>query len=331
MITYNEPQREGEVATNVISIAEFMEKTSDYLSLKLIAGKGGLSRTLKSAEINRPDLALTGFVELFTYDRIQILGNTEALFLNHLSSEKRRQSFEIICQFELPCIVFTGNNRPHKDLIALCEARNIPLFVSKLPTTRFIHLFSYYTEDIYAPVALIHGTLVDVYGIGLLFRGKSGIGKSEIALDLIERGHRLVADDVVRVKRMYRGILMGRADSLTHYFLEIRGIGLVDVKEMFGARSTRIEKRIEVEVNLVLWEEMGDYARTGLDESISTILNVDISRITVPLVPGKYVAVIVEAVALNHLLRSRGYHAAEELDRRLKEELRRKALDSGNL
>ena len=304
-----------------LTIQELLDNTKESLFLSLFAGKGGLNRTLKSTEVNRPGLALTGFVELFTYDRLQLFGNTEILYLSHLSRKKRRESFEIISQFNIPCIVFTGNNQPHEELIKCCEARDIPLIVTRLPTTQFINLLFYYTENYFAPEAVIHGTLVDVYGIGLFFRGKSGIGKSEIALDLIERGHRLVADDIIRVKRRSRGVLVGRADHLTHSLLEIRGIGIVDVKEMFGVRALRSQKRIEVVVDLVLWEDMQDYLRTGLEESITTVLDVDVHQVTVPIFPGKYIAVIVEAVALNHLLKVRGYNAAKELDKNLRETL----------
>ena len=304
-----------------LTVQELLDNTRESLFLTMLAGKNGLNRTLKSTEINRPGLALTGFVELFTYDRLQLFGNTEILYFSHLSKKLRRESFEIICQFNVPCIVFTSNNKPHEELIKCCESRNIPLIVTKLPTTQFINLLFYYTENYFAPEKVIHGTLVDVYGMGLFFSGKSGIGKSEIALDLIERGHRLIADDIVRVKRRSRGVLVGRADRLTQSLLEIRGIGIVDVREMFGVRALRSQKRIEVVVNLMQWEDVEDYSRTGLEESITTILDVDIPQVTIPIFPGKYIAVIVEAVALNHLLKIRGFDAAKELDKNLRETL----------
>lgn len=305
-----------------ITIGAFLEENRDRLGLQLIAGRGGLDNTIVSPELNRPGLALAGFVDLFTYNRVQLLGNTEMLFLATLPSEARIQSFEIICQFDIPCVLLTNGMTPPAELTDICEKRKIPLVTSSLTTTQFVHLFSYYLEDIFAPSMAMHGTLVDVHGMGLLFMGRPGIGKSEVALDLVERGHRLVADDIIHVVRKSRGIIVGTGNELTRSLIEIRGVGIVDVQRMFGIRATRVQKRIEVEVQLIDWDPSRPINRTGLDENVSTILDVDIPRVEVPIYPGKYVAVIVESIALNHLLKTRGFNAAKDLADRQMERIR---------
>ena len=299
-----------------LTIGIFLSENNERLGLELIAGKKGLDNVIISPELNRPGLALSGFIDLFTYNRVQLLGNTEILYLNRLTKRKRIEAFEVICQFDLPGIIFTNGIYPPGELIRICDKNDIPLIISSLTTTQFIHLFSYYLEDIFAPSIIIHGTLADVYGMGLLFTGRAGIGKSEVTLDLVERGHRLVADDIIHVVRKSRGIIVGTSNDMMRSLLEIRGVGIVDVQQMFGVRATRAQKRIEIEVQLVDWDSTRSMNRTGLDEKISTILDVDISKVEVPIYPGKYVAVIVESIALNHILKTRGYNAARALAER---------------
>ncbi len=298
-----------------LTVGRFLSENEERLGLRLIAGERGIGNRIISLELNRPGLALSGFVDLFTYNRIQVIGNTEILYLNMLPPKKRVESFEIICQFELTCIVVTNSTVSFPELEEICNRNDIPLILTTLTTTNFVHLLSYYLEDIFAPSTTVHGTLVDVYGIGMLFIGRPGIGKSEVSLDLVERGHRLVADDIVHIVRKSRGIIVGTANELTRSLLEIRGVGIVDVQQMFGIRATRVQKRIEIEVNLVDWDPNRPMDRTGLEEKISTILDVDIPKAEVPIYPGKYIAVIVESIALNHILKTRGYNAAEILAR----------------
>ena len=299
-----------------LTVGTLLKENQQRLRLKLISGKNGLENVIISLEINRPGLALAGFVDLFMYNRIQLIGNTELLYLNTLSPQERIESLNIICQFDLPCIFFTNATRPPRELQKICDERAIPLLITEMTTTQFVHLLSYYLEDIFATSVTLHGTLADVYGIGLLFTGRPGIGKSEVALDLIERGHRLVADDIVHVVRKSRGIIVGTGNELTRSLIEIRGIGIVDVRQMFGIRAIRLQKRIEIEIQLVDWDETKTINRTGLDHEVSTILEVDIPRVEVPIYPGKYIAVIVESIALNHLLKINGYNAAQELAER---------------
>ncbi|MBT4485087.1 MAG: HPr(Ser) kinase/phosphatase [Candidatus Latescibacteria bacterium] len=306
------------------TIDNFLRENSERLSLKLLAGNKGLSNELVTPELNRPGLALSGFVNLFLYNRIQLIGNTEVLYANGLSTKKRLEAYEIICQFEIPCIVFTNGKYPPDEMIKSCNKNGIPLIISSLTTTQFTHLFSYYVEDIFAPSITVHGALVDVYGVGLLFTGRPGIGKSEVTLDLVERGHRLVADDIIHIIRKSRGIVVGTSNPMTRSLLEIRGVGIVDVEKMFGIRAIRMQKRIEVEVQLKDWDPDRPMDRTGLDEKISTILDVDISRVEVPIYPGKYVAVIVESIALDHLLKMQGFDVARDLATRQMEQIKEK-------
>lgn len=314
----------------LIKVGTFFSENKQRLKLQLLAGKKGFNNVIISLELNRPGLALTGFVDLFTYNRVQLIGNTELLYLNSLQKKERIEAFNIICQFDLPCILFTNGKCPQPELVKICKEKEIPLIVTALSTTQFVHLLNYYLEDIFAPATTVHGTLMDVYGIGLLFTGRPGIGKSEVSLDLIERGHRLVADDIIHVVRKSRGIITGTANDLTKSLLEIRGVGIVDVQKMFGIRATRIQKRIEIDVRLVDWDDKIALNRTGLDENISTILDVDISRVDVPIFPGKYIAVIVESIALNHLLKTTGYNAAKELSQRQIEKIKLQEMKEKN-
>ncbi|MFC1539446.1 HPr(Ser) kinase/phosphatase [Candidatus Latescibacterota bacterium] len=305
-----------------ISVGTFFKENKERLKLALIAGNKGLDNLILSLEINRPGLVLTGFVDLFTYSRIQLMGNTELLYLDSLNKKEKIEAFNIICQFDLPCIFFTNGKCPHTELVDICEKNCIPIIVTSLPTTQFVHLMNYYLEDFFAQSDTIHGTLIDVYGIGLLFTGRPGIGKSEVCLDLIERGHRLIADDIVHIVRKSRGIIMGTGNELTRSMLEIRGVGIVNVQKMFGIRAVRKQKRIEIEIRLVDWDENVALNRTGLEEEISTFLDVDIARVNVPIHPGKYIAVIVESIALNHLLKTTGFNAAQELSQRQLEKIK---------
>jgi len=306
----------GETARE-LSIGELVKNYGRLLGLNILAGKGGLDRTINSSDTNRPGLALTGFVELFTVDQVQLLGNTESEYLRSLNRAQRLQALEIIFQFEIPCVVITGRGRIISELRQLAEEHNIPLLRSDFNTAKFNHLLHFYLDDVFAPQVNLHGTLVDVHGIGLLFTGRSAIGKSEVGLDLLERGHRLVADDSVIITRKVQGILVGCPPELLQDHMEIRGIGIVNVKRTFGVRGTRRQKRVEVVVNLVDWDENSVYERVGIDDRTRTILGVELPEKTVPLFPGKYIPVIVETIALNYLLRLDGFHAAQELNERL--------------
>ncbi len=294
------------------------------LKLELMNSDAGFSREIEESELHRPGLALAGFSELFTFHRIQILGNTEISYLASLTPARRREAIERVLQFEIPCIIVTDGNDVPKELLQTATRRYICVFRTSYNTTMFSHLISDYLHNIYAPRSTVHGTLVDVYGIGVLFTGRSGIGKSEIALDLVERGHRLVADDMVIITKKADEILMGEGRDISEYLIEIRGVGLIDVRQIFGVRGVRVHKRIEVEVQLVDFDKSANYDRIGLDEQTRNILGVEIPLIVLPINPGKNITVIAETIAMNQLLKEvHGHHTPKEFNRRLMEKMKR--------
>jgi HPr kinase/phosphorylase len=307
-----------------ISVRTFFQENKDRLKLKLVSSESGFSRKITKADIHRPGLALTGFVDLFTYDRIQILGNTEMRYLRSLPEEKLTESIDRFIEFEIPCIIITENNKIPNYLIQATTRRYISVFTTPLNTTNLNHLMSDYLDKTFAPQISVHGSLVDVYGVGLLVTGRSGIGKSEVALDLIERGHRLVADDVVIITRTADDVLIGTGTEISQHHIELRGVGLVDIRRIFGIRGVRLRKRVEVEVHLVDWDANKVYERTGLDQNTVTMLDVTIPKITLPINPGKNMTVISETIAMNELLKLHGYNTAKEFNRRLKEYMKAK-------
>ncbi len=312
-----------------ITVRHFYESTRERFRLKLLAGADGLDNRITDKSLHRPGLALAGYVGLFTYHRIQVFGNTEIFYLRSLLIEERVKSFSTLAGFDIPCIIITSGHEIAPELLAICDERKIPVFVSPLDTTKTIFFLSDFLEDQFNPQTVIHGAFVDVYGVGVLFVGRSGIGKSEVALDLLERGHRLVADDVVMVTQKGEGILMGAGTDLVRHFMEIRGLGLINVREMFGIRAIRFQKRIEVVVELEEWSADGEYTRTGLDESSAQILGVDLPHVRLPIITGKNITVIAEVIALNYLLKHYGYDASKEFAMKLEQLLQTKAADQG--
>ncbi len=307
-----------------ITVGEAIELFGERLDLTLEAGSEGLSNELVSSDVHRPGLALSGFVGLFTFDRAQVFGNTEMLYILSLPKERQPEVLETVYQFDIPTVILTDGNEVLPALKRLSEERNIPLLTTSYSTTKFAHLFSLYLDDVFAPHTALHGSLVDVYGIGLLLMGRSGIGKSEIALDLVERGHRLVADDVVLVSRKLQGLLVGTSGETLRDHMEIRGLGILDVRSMFGVRATRLQKRVEVIVKLVEWNESTGFDRIGLEEDWVSILDVEVPQVTVPIYPGKNITVIAEAIAMNYQLKIQGHHTAHEFNRRLVDRMKQK-------
>lgn len=323
-----------EVKKESITVEFFYQASKDRFKIsKLTEGEIGFQRIIKDRNIHRPGLALAGYTGLFTYDRVQVLGNTEMRYLKHLSKLERTKVLRKFFSFELPCVCLTTNNKPSKEFMKLAAKNNIAVFITPLPTTRFAYFISDFLDDQFSPQIALHGSFVDVYGVGLLFCGRSAIGKSEIALDLVERGHRLVADDVVMISRKGEGILMGSGTDLVKHFMEIRGLGIIDVRSIFGIRAIRFQKRVELVVNLEEWSHRKEYTRTGLDESNINILGVEIPFIKLPIFPGKNVTVISEVIALNYLCKHYGFDAAKvlagnlELAIREKEKRRRRELE----
>ncbi len=281
------------------------------------------SNYVTEADLHRPGLALAGYVDLFTYQRIQIIGNTECQFLSNLEEKKRSDSFNRLVSFDIPVIFLTDNNELPKALLKMADERKVPIFMTAMETTRFMYLLRDFLEDYFALQTMLHGTMVDVYGIGILIAGKSGLGKSEVALDLVERGHRLVSDDVVMITKK-NNVLLTSASEMNKHFMEIRGLGVIDVMSMFGIRSIRYQKRLEVVLELSLWEDTEKINRTGLDHDTVEILGTKIPLIHLPITPGKNITVIAEVIAMNYLLKHYGYDAAEAFQKKVKKHIAEK-------
>lgn len=317
------------MSTRELSIAQLFHDRSGKLQMELLSDSLESRIPVTTSDVNRPGLLLAGFTENFLQDRIQILGETEMLYLRTLGEERRREAIRTLFFKPLPCVIVTKGQEVHPLLIEMGNERSVPILRTPLSTTPFIHQLTAHLTRVFATETVVHGTLVDVYGVGLLFTGKSGIGKSECALDLVERGHRLVADDVVVVTRTSPGVVIGRGNEMLRHHMEIRGVGIIDVPKMFGVRSVRMRKRVEVEVRLELWDERSDYDRVGLDEATTSVLGVKIGFVTIPINPGKNVTVISEVVALSHLLRLYGFDSAREFSQTLSTSIAEKAAAAG--
>jgi HPr kinase/phosphorylase len=304
----------------------FKEKKEDF-SLEVIWGADYLSkREITTGDVFRPGLALAGYVGYFLSDRIMIIGKTETMFMKTLSPALKNRRMAKVIKFGTPCIIVTKNLRIDQRLITEAQKQKIPILRTPLSTTPFIHALSNYLSYKLAPVQFVQGTLVDIWGVGVLFVGKPGTGKSECALDLVERGHRLVCDDLVRIIRR-GGLLIGagaeKSDRLKHH-LEIRGVGIIDIFRIFGVKSVRLRKRIEMVIELMFWDQAkGKIERTGVERKKKEILGLEIPHIIIPLTPGKNISVIAEVIAMNYLLELRGINVAQEYDRELKRILSR--------
>lgn len=300
-----------------ITIEFLYQHASQICKLTLVTKNHNLERKIIDQNLHRPGLALAGFVDLFSYKRVQVFGNTELKYLEKLSSNDRIKSLENIFNFEIPCIIVTNGNKINEELLNQAEKASVPIFLTEFSTTKLVYLLSDFLDDQFAPRLTVHGSFVDVYGIGILFMGSSGIGKSEVTLDLIERGHRLVADDVIILTKKGEGILMGSGVDISKHFMEIRGLGLINVAKMFGIRAIRYQKRLEIIVELEIWKEDNDYTRTGLENKTFSIMDVEIPYVKLPIIPGKNITVISEVIALNYLLKHYGYDSAKVFQERL--------------
>ena len=297
-----------------VTVRDFADRFDLTLATEKVEG----TVEIASADISMPGLLLAGFEVGCRLDVVQILSRCDLAYLDSLDDSERGVALDRLCVGSLPCVIVADGLGAPVELVERGNARGIPVFESALPATALARRLVSGLEDFLAPRTTLHGTLVDVYGVGLLFTGKSGIGKSECGLDMVEHGHRLVADDVVHVVRAPRGHILGSGDERLGGYMEIRGVGIIDVCSMFGVRAIRQQKRIEVEVKLVSWSELEDYERLGIEETKTEILGVEISQVTLPLVPGKNITVISEVIALNHLLKLRGIHPARQFDKRLR-------------
>jgi HPr kinase/phosphorylase len=303
-----------------LTIRELLELRGDSLRLRLATqNETALDREITTGEISSPGLVLAGYTDRFTPARIQVLGATEVAYVASLAPDDQRKALETLFAFDLPLVVISKGQELPPLVLEIAERVGTPVVISDLGTAELYRRINPFLNERFAPHTHVHGSLADVYGVGLLFVGRSGIGKSECVLDLVERGHRLVADDVVRIARQGHDVLIGRGLDLAGHHMEIRGIGIIDVRTLLGIRAIRQQKRVEVMVQLVDWTRKESYDRTGLDTDYTEILDVPIRRVTVPLNPGKNIGVISEVVAMNHLLRYAGVDSAAVFDKRLKE------------
>ena len=303
--------------TRQIKIRDLLARKGDPLELEPLTGDAGLDRVIPNPEASSPGLVLAGFTARFVGDRLHVLGETEISYLNSLAPERRRAALETFFSFDLPGVVVTKGQDPPPELLELARGKGVAVIRTRLKTAEFFRRLRPFLDAVFAAATTVHGSLADVFGVGLLFTGRSGIGKSECVLDLVERGHRLVADDVVHITRHGNDILMGRGHELSHHFMEIRGVGLIDIKGLFGVRAVRQQKRIEVVVQLEDWDANREYDRTGLDTRETVLLDVHLPLVTVPLNPGKNLTVICEVVSMNHLLRYGGVDSAKAFNERL--------------
>ena len=309
-----------------LTVEKLYKQCREMFELYLLTEGEGLKKKIPTPAINRPGLAIAGFTLRFANNRAQILGETELAYLNSLNREQRLDQLDRMFRCDMPFLIVTKAIKMPPELVEMGNKFKTPVFQTRLSTADLIMRLSGYLDEYFAPFINTHGTLVDVYGVGMLYTGKSGVGKSECALDLIERGHRLVADDMVRITKKGPNYIVGSGNDLLGHHMEVRGIGIIDIERLFGIRSIRMQKRVECEVRLQLWDETTDYERLGIEEMYTTILGVEIPIITVPVSPGKNITVISEVIAMNQMLKVYGENTAQQFSRKLSERMQRRQL-----
>ncbi|MFZ5966374.1 MAG: HPr(Ser) kinase/phosphatase [Bacillota bacterium] len=279
------------------------------------------------SEINRPGLQLAGFYTYFAYERVQVIGRVEWTFFSTLTTEVRKERAERLLAYPIPCLIFSRGLDVYQEILDAAKKYNRPLFRTTVPTTKFTAKITNYLEDKLAPVITRHGVLVEVYGIGILMIGESGVGKSETALELIKRGHRLVADDAVEIKKKDEKTIEGSAPELIRHYMEIRGVGILDIIQLYGVGAVRDQKYIDMVIELENWDDKKQYDRLGLDGEYMDILGIQISKLTIPIKPGRNLAMLVEVAARNHRQKQMGFNAAEALNAKLLKQMNPSLLD----
>lgn len=300
-------------------VKDLYERHGERLGLELVAGKEGMSRRIKVPEAHRPGLSLSGYLKNHVDKRILIFGKVEIEYLRHLEPKVRVARLDAILKSHTPAVIVARRYRPSKDLRVLCEKYQIPLFRTELYTMSLLSQLTLLLTEEFAPSVSCHGTLVEVFGVGVLMQGDSAVGKSEAALGLIERGHRLISDDVVKVRKKEGFYLEGSGAALTRHHMEIRGIGIINVANLYGAVCVRNQKNIDIVVRLEVWHDDHFYDRVGLDEKFITILDVQLPYLILPVKPGRDVVLLLETIALNHRLKEMGYNSAQEFSAKVLE------------
>ena len=302
---------------DVVTVEKFYTENTSSLELNLVAGAEGLKRIIREPTVNRPGLALAGFTKYFASKRVQVIGSAEAHFLKSLTPEQRTARYNTLFTHKIPCMVFCRGFHPDKLFLRAAEQADIPIFNTPLITMKFINMATLAMEMMFAPRGTEMGSMVDILGVGVIIRGESGIGKSECVLALIERGYSLVSDDITKVTVVDGREILGTSAEITRNHMEVRGIGIINVAAMFGVKSIRREKQLDLIVTLKAWEDVPDVDRLGMDEDCVKVLGIDIPQITIPVRPGRDLARLIEVAAFQTKLKASGYNPAKELNERL--------------
>lgn len=304
-----------------IPVIHLLKDAKHRLCVELLSGKGGLAKKIVIPRIQKPGLALTGDTTNLHPGRIQILGRAEMKFLTTLSTKKLEKTLEDICKIDIACMVITRGAKPPAQMLRVCKAKNVPLMRTKLLTSTFVNRATRFLEESLSASSCIHGVLLDVFGVGVLLVGKSGIGKSECALDLVLRGHRLVADDIVNIRKRPPSSLLGTGSEIIKYHMEIRGLGIINIRDLFGISAVREKKAIEMVVELMDWDPEVEYDRLGIEERRYPILDVRLPLVQLPVRPGRNLSAIIEVAVRNHLLKIGGHHSAQRFQEKLNEHI----------
>ncbi|WP_227394247.1 HPr(Ser) kinase/phosphatase [Jeotgalibacillus aurantiacus] len=289
----------------------------EKFGLELVSGEEGIHRPVTTSDISRPGLEMAGYFSYYPAERIQLLGRTEMSFYELLSTDEKKDRMGQLCTDNTPGIILSRDIEVPAELIEASERNQVPVMKTPVKTTRFSSRLTNFLESKLAPSTALHGVLVDIYGVGVLITGKSGVGKSETALELVKRGHRLVADDSVEIRQEDTDTLIGSSPELIEHLLEIRGLGIINVMTLFGAGAVRSHKRVTLVIDLEIWDKTKQYDRLGLDEETMRIIDTDVTKITLPVRPGRNLAVIIEVAAMNFRLKRMGMNAAEQFSNRL--------------
>lgn len=306
------------------TVQDLFDNYKDKLGLEILAGKLGLKRKIRLPEVHRPGLALSGYLKNYVSQRILIFGNVEISYLRDLSSEIRLKRLDGILTSQMPAIIVAGRYQVPKDVIVFCKEKNVPVFRTNMTTMNLLGKMTFLLNEEFSPSMTCHGTLVEAFGVGVLIQGDSSVGKSEAALGLIERGHRLISDDVVKIRLREGSYLEGAGPELTRHLMEIRGIGIINVAHLYGAVCVRDDKKVDIVVKLEEWDDRRFYDRIGLDEKYCDILSVKIPYHVLPVKPGRDVVLLLETIVLNHRLKEMGYNSAKEFNTKLLETISKK-------
>ncbi|OGR83867.1 MAG: HPr(Ser) kinase/phosphatase [Elusimicrobia bacterium RIFCSPLOWO2_01_FULL_54_10] len=301
-----------------LTVEQLLKDKADELQLELIAGHGGQDREIGGTELNRPGLALGGFFDNFRFERIQVVGRGENAYIMQVALKGTQESLRSFFKFKMPCVILTHHLTPRPEIIALANETQVPLILCGLETATLVAELSMYLEEKLSPTLTMHSVMVDVYGIGVLITGDSGIGKSECALELVKRGHMLVADDVVLLQHLPGGLLTGRpANDMMKHHMEVRGLGIIDVKQLFGMSAILNQGRVELVIHLEMWDETKEYDRIGLEDHSIEILGMSVPRMVMPVRPGRNLAILIEVSALHQRMKARGVNTALEMQKNL--------------